>query len=58
MGKPCWQLWNLNIDHSPLSSLTVGIQSIPEMLTHIDENHGRSIRLLGTHNDMEIIKAI
>ncbi len=59
MGKPCWQLWNLNIDHSPLSSLTVGIQSIPEMLTHIDENPWPIYKVkLGTHNDMEIMKAI
>jgi L-Ala-D/L-Glu epimerase len=52
-------LWGFDTDRTPVSSLTVGIASIPEMLAHIDENPWPIYKIkLGTQYDMEIMEAI
>lgn len=51
--------WNLNTSRNALSSLTVGIDTVPAMLKHIDENPWPLYKIkLGTPYDMEIMKAI
>ncbi|MBP6795774.1 MAG: dipeptide epimerase [Saprospiraceae bacterium] len=58
-GKKLVDLWGLDISKNKLSSLTVGIDTIPNMLKHIDENPWPLYKIkLGTDHDMEIMKAI
>lgn len=58
-GKKLVDLWGLDIRHNPLSSLTVGIDTIPNMVKHIDENPWPLYKIkLGTSYDMEIMKSI
>ena len=58
-GKKLVDLWGLDISKNKLSSLTVGIDSIPNMLKHIDENPWPLYKIkLGTDHDMEIMRAI
>ncbi|MEP7266811.1 MAG: dipeptide epimerase [Saprospiraceae bacterium] len=58
-GKKLIDSWNLDTSKNPLSSITVGIDSIPAMLQHIDENPWPIYKIkLGTEYDMEIMKAI
>lgn len=58
-GKKLVDLWGLDINKNKLSSLTVGIDTIPNMLKHIDENPWPLYKIkLGTDYDMEIMKAI
>ena len=58
-GKRLIDLWGMDIDTCPLSSLTVGIDSISAMLQHIDENPWPVYKIkLGTDHDMDIMQAI
>lgn len=51
--------WGLNMAHNPISSLTVGIDTIKNMLEHIDQNPWPVYKIkLGTPQDMEIMRAI
>jgi len=58
-GKKLVDLWGLKISTNPLSSITVGIDTITNMVQHIDENPWPIYKIkLGTDYDMEIMKAI
>jgi len=52
-------LWNLKRGVNPISSLTVGIDTIDNMIEHIHQNPWPVYKIkLGTPHDMEIMKAI
>lgn len=52
-------LWGLNRESGPLSSLTVGIDTIDRMVEHIHQNPWPVYKIkLGTPHDMDIMHAI
>lgn len=52
-------LWKLNRDLNPISSLTVGIDTIDNMVEHIQQNPWPVYKIkLGTPHDMEIMQTI
>ncbi|MEP7323159.1 MAG: dipeptide epimerase [Saprospiraceae bacterium] len=58
-GKSLIDLWGLDIESCPLSSLTVGIDDTDAMLNHIDQNPWPVYKIkLGTDHDLDIMKAI
>lgn len=58
-GKRLIDLWGMETDSCPLSSLTVGIDDTAAMLRHIDEHPWPIYKVkLGTDHDMDIMRAI
>jgi len=58
-GKPCYQLWNLQLTNLPLSNYTIGIGNIDKMIAKIKSKPFPIYKIkLGTDHDIEIIKAL
>lgn len=53
------EMWGLARADNPISSLTVGIDTIDHMIDHIDQNPWPVYKIkLGTHHDLDIMRAI
>lgn len=58
-GKQLYQLWNLTLDHNPLTDITIGIDTIENMIAKLKETPWPIYKIkLGTENDVEIIRAL
>jgi len=58
-NKPLWQLWNYNLEQIPLSSYTIGIDTIEVMTKKLLEQPWPVYKIkLGTEHDIEIVKAL
>lgn len=58
--KPVWELWGLTLDHLPVSSYTIGIDSLPAMVAKMHEFDGwptYKIKL-GTPDDLAIVRGL
>jgi len=54
-----YEYWQFDIDNIPLTSYTIGIDSIPKMITKIQEKPWPIYKIkLGTSNDLAIIEAL
>ncbi|HEV3156537.1 MAG TPA: dipeptide epimerase [Candidatus Baltobacteraceae bacterium] len=60
LGRPLWQLFGLDPSKTPLTSFTIGLDSIDVMLTKVQEARAHPVLKikLGTGNEIEIISAI
>jgi len=59
MGKPLYKLWDLKIDHIPVSNFTIGIDTVENMVKKIREMEWPLYKIkLGTPNDLKIIEAL
>jgi L-alanine-DL-glutamate epimerase-like enolase superfamily enzyme len=57
--KPLYELWNLNLDKSPQTDYTIGIDSLDKMLEKIDTHTAPIYKIkVGTADDLENLKAI
>lgn len=59
-GKPCYQMWGLDWAKIPVSSYTIGIDSIDRMIEKLARQPGWSIYKikLGTADDLKIVGAL
>lgn len=58
-GLKLYEYWDFNIDSIPLTSFTIGIDSIPKMIEKIKEKPWPVYKIkLGTKDDIAIIKAL
>jgi L-alanine-DL-glutamate epimerase-like enolase superfamily enzyme len=59
-GKPCYQMWGLDWENIPVSSYTIGIDTIDRMIEKLDRQPGWSIYKikLGTADDLNIVRAL
>lgn len=58
-GLPLYQLWGLDSSQQPLSNYTIGISSIKEMVSKMEEQPWPVYKIkLGTDHDLEIIRAL
>ncbi|MEW4490643.1 dipeptide epimerase [Thalassoglobus sp. JC818] len=57
---PTWKRWGLTWENVPVSSYTIGIDSIPKMIEKLNQQQGWGIYKikLGTDRDLEIMKAL
>jgi L-Ala-D/L-Glu epimerase len=59
MGKPLYDLWNLNVENIPLTNYTIGIDSMEKMKQKIQEFPWPLYKIkLGTKNDVAIIREL
>ncbi|MGD9127289.1 MAG: dipeptide epimerase, partial [Planctomycetia bacterium] len=60
LGRPVWQLWDLDLATCPVSNYTIGIDTIEVMLAKMDEFPGWPVYKvkLGTKEDIEIVRAL
>jgi L-alanine-DL-glutamate epimerase-like enolase superfamily enzyme len=58
--RPLWRLLGLNPERTPITSFTIGIDTIPTMLAKLDEIRDHPIVKikLGKGNDIEVIEAV
>ncbi|MEO6894927.1 MAG: dipeptide epimerase, partial [Ginsengibacter sp.] len=57
--KQLYQLWNLDISKNPLTDITIGIDTIENMVAKIKETPWPIYKIkLGTENDIEIIEEL
>lgn len=57
--KQLYQLWNLDISKNPLTDITIGIDTIENMLIKMKETPWPIYKIkLGTENDIEIIEQL
>lgn len=57
--KPLYELWNLNLDKSPQTDYTIGIDSLEKMLEKIDAHPAPIYKIkVGTADDLEKLKSI
>lgn len=58
-GLPLYELWGLKIDDLPLSTYTIGIDSVEKMTEKLKESPWPIYKIkLGTKQDIEIVKAL
>jgi L-alanine-DL-glutamate epimerase-like enolase superfamily enzyme len=59
-GKPCWEAWGLLWGDVPVSSYTIGIDTVPRMIEKLDRQPGWQIYKikLGTPDDIAIVRAL
>ncbi len=59
-SQPCWQAWGLTWDDVPVSSYTIGIDTIDRMAEKLQRRSGWPIYKikLGTPEDLEIVRAL
>jgi L-Ala-D/L-Glu epimerase len=58
-NQPLYELWGHDVDKSPLTDYTIGIDTLGNMLKKIDDNPWPIYKIkLGTPEDIRIIKAI
>ncbi len=58
-GEPLWQLWDYAIDHIPLSTYTIALDSLEMMQKKLLEKPWPIYKIkLGTDHDIEIVKAL
>ena len=60
LDRPLWQLFGLDPSKTPLTSFTIGLDTIPAMLAKVREIRDHPVLKikLGTGNELEIIAAI
>jgi len=60
LSKPCWEVWGLQWNEVPLSSYTIGIDTIPRMIEKLKQQPGWAVYKikLGTDNDLEIVRQL
>lgn len=59
IGKPLYEIWNLNPKNIPLTNYTIGIDSIEKMIFKMKETPWNLYKIkLGTPHDLEIIKEL
>jgi L-alanine-DL-glutamate epimerase-like enolase superfamily enzyme len=57
--KQLYQLWNLDISKNPLTDITIGIDTIENMVSKIKETQWPVYKIkLGTENDIQIIEEL
>jgi len=58
--RPVWKLWGLDLQHCPLTDVTIGIDTIDVMVQKLHEFPGWPIYKikLGTPHDLEIVQAL
>ena len=58
-GKPLYKLWNLEPANAPATDYTIGIDSIPNMISKMESRPWPIYKIkLGTREDMGIIRAL
>lgn len=58
-GKPLYKIWNLDIEKNPLTDLTIGIDTIDNMVKKLKETPWPIYKIkLGTDKDVEIIESL
>ena len=59
LGQPLYRLWGLNTQNLPLSTYTIGIDTIEKMIEKLVEQPWPVYKIkLGTDRDLEIIRAL
>ncbi len=59
LGKPLYQVWNLDIRTMPQTNYTIGIDTIENMLSKLQEMPWGLYKIkLGTPHDIEIVKTL
>jgi L-alanine-DL-glutamate epimerase-like enolase superfamily enzyme len=59
IGKPLYEIWNLNPNQIPLTNYTIGIASIDEMVAKMKEVKWKIYKIkLGTNHDLDIIRTL
>jgi L-alanine-DL-glutamate epimerase-like enolase superfamily enzyme len=60
LGQPVWQLWGLRLEGLPLTSYTIGLDTIEMMVAKMREFDGWPIYKikLGTPDDLAIVRAL
>ncbi|WP_299823186.1 dipeptide epimerase [uncultured Pontibacter sp.] len=59
LGKPLYQLWDLNPKDAPISNYTIGIDSIEKMVQKLKEQPWPIYKIkLGTKEDIEIVREL
>ena len=58
-GQPLYRLWNLSMEHTPLTDYTIAIDTIDKMVEKIKEKPWPIYKIkLGTQEDIEIVTAL
>ncbi len=59
LGKPIYEIWGLSTDRIPVTSYTIGIDTIPKMVEKMKEFPWPNYKIkLGTNEDIEIIREL
>jgi L-alanine-DL-glutamate epimerase-like enolase superfamily enzyme len=59
LGKPLYQVWNLDLGTMPKTNYTIGIDTIENMVSKLQEMPWNLYKIkLGTPHDIEIVKAL
>lgn len=59
LGKPLYQVWNLDPSHNPLTNYTIGIDAIDVMVQKMNELPWPLYKIkLGTADDLAIVRAL
>lgn len=59
VGKPLHKIWETNTDHYPITNYTIGLGSIEEMVSKMNETPWPIYKIkLGTDNDVAIVKEL
>ncbi|MFK7814689.1 MAG: dipeptide epimerase [Maribacter sp.] len=59
LGKPLYEIWNTNTNHYPITNYTIGLASIPEMVSKMKETPWPIYKIkLGTEDDVAIVKEL
>jgi L-alanine-DL-glutamate epimerase-like enolase superfamily enzyme len=58
--RPLWRLWGMSLDQLPVSSFTIGIDSVERMVEKLKQNPDWPVYKikLGTREDVEILRAL